>query len=55
VIDEDFCNYCRQATDAQLEHILLFEWKRFAHGDYDSARFVAAERGWRVKNGERTS
>jgi hypothetical protein len=55
VIDEDFCDYCRQCTDSQLEEVLRFEWQRFDHGDYDSARIVAAERGWTVHNGKRLS
>ena len=53
MIDEDFCDYCRKCTDSQLEEVLRFEWSRFGHGDYDSACVVAAERGWRVRNGER--
>jgi hypothetical protein len=54
-IDEDFVGFCRQATDSQLEAILIDEWKRFEHGDYASARLAAAERGWTVRNGERIS
>ena len=52
MIDEDFVQFCRQATDNQLENILRDEYKRYNHGDYDSARIAAAERGWTVKNGE---
>lgn len=55
MIDNDFCTFCRQSSDAQLEEILRLEWARFDHGDYDSARIVAAERGWTVHNGERKS
>ena len=53
--DENFIQFCRQATDSQLENILRDEYKRYQHGDYDSARIAAAERQWRVKNGERIS
>ena len=52
-MDEDFINFCRKSTDAQLENILRDEYKRYRHGDYDNARIAAAERGWTVKNGER--
>ena len=52
-IDEDFVNYCRHATDAQLEAILLKEWKAFEHRDYGSAVVAAGERGWFVKDGTR--
>jgi hypothetical protein len=54
-IDEDFVQYCRQATDTQLENILAKEYARYQHGDYDSARIAAAERGWHVHNGSRIS
>ena len=53
MIDEDFILFCRQATDRQLENILRDEYARHRHGDYDSARVAAAERGWNVTNGER--
>lgn len=52
-MDESFIQYCRQMTDTQLENILMKEWKRYKHGDYDSARIAAAERGWTVEDGER--
>jgi hypothetical protein len=52
-IDQDFANYCRQCTDAQLAEVLRREYGRFRHGDYDSAMVVAGERGWSVVNGER--
>lgn len=55
MIDEDFVQFCRQATDTQLEHILAKEYDRHNHGDYDSARVAAAERGWTVRNGSRIS
>lgn len=50
-IDEDFCDYCRTASDKQLEAILAKEFD--ARRDYNSARLVAAERGWTVTNGKR--
>ena len=53
MIDQDFVQFCRQATDTQLENILLKEFSRYKHGDYDSACLAAAERGWIVKNGKR--
>jgi hypothetical protein len=54
-VDEDVVQYCRQATDTQLENILAKEHARYQHGDYDSACIAAAERGWRVHNGSRVS
>ena len=50
-IDEDFVQYCRQASDSQLRVILLKEWNADGHRDYGSARLAAAERGWRVAAG----
>lgn len=52
-IDEDVVQFCRQASDAQLESILEKEWKAHKHRDYASARLAAAERGWTVRNGKR--
>lgn len=52
-IDEDFVQYCRQCTDAQLKEVLRKEWDAHQHRDYASARVAAAERGWQVENGER--
>jgi hypothetical protein len=54
-IDQDVVQYCRQCTDAQLEEVLRKEWHAALHRDYASARVVAAERGWVVKNGTRIS
>lgn len=51
--DEDFIQFCRQATDRQLESILEKEFNAYKHRDYDSARIAAAERGWQVKDGKR--
>ncbi len=50
-IDNDFVQYCRQATDTQLENILKFEWDSFEHRDYPSAEKAAEERGWTVDKG----
>lgn len=52
-IDEDFVQYCRTLTDAQLEEVLRKEWAAFEHRDYPSAVVAAGERGWYVKDGER--
>ena len=52
-IDDDFVQYCRQATDAQLANILRDEYNAYQHRDYPSARIAAAERGWTVHKGER--
>ena len=54
-MDENFIQFCRQATDTQLENILRKEYTRHKHGDYDNVRIAAAERGWWVKDGERIS
>lgn len=53
--DEDFVQYCRTLTDAQLENVLLKEWQAHDHRDYSSAVVAAGERGWFVKDGERQS
>jgi hypothetical protein len=55
MIDNDVVQYCRQASDTQLENILAKEYARHQHGDYDSARLAAAERGWTVRAGKRVS
>lgn len=52
-IDEDFVQFCRHATDSQLENILMDEWKAHEHRDYASAKEAAKERGWIVSNGKR--
>jgi hypothetical protein len=52
-IDLNFVQFCRQATDAQLEAILLKEWEAFEHRDYASAQQAAEERGWSVQDGQR--
>lgn len=52
-IDNDFVNYCRQCTDAQLEEVLRKEYEAFEHRDYPSAQLAAAERGWTVVKGKR--
>lgn len=52
-IDEDFVQYCRQCTDSQLKEVLKKEFEAYQQRDYPSARIAAAERGWRVKDGER--
>lgn len=54
-IDDNFVQYCRTLTDAQLETVLLQEWQAFDHRDYPSAAIAAGERGWNVKDGERQS
>lgn len=54
-IDNDFVEYCRQCTDAQLVNVLLKEWNAYDHRDYGSACVAAAERGWRVKDGVRVN
>lgn len=51
-LDEDVVDFCRGASDAQLREILRKEWTAHNHRDYPSARVVAAERGWTVKDGE---
>lgn len=52
-IDQDFVQYCRQATDAQLESILMKEWEAYEHRDYASAEKAAEDRGWTVSEGSR--
>jgi hypothetical protein len=52
-IDEDFVQYCRTLTDAQLESVLLKEWEAPEHRDYGSAVVAAAERGWYTVDGKR--
>lgn len=52
-IDKDFVNFCRQATDSQLENILADEYASFGHRDYDSAVRASMERGWVVEAGKR--
>lgn len=52
-IDHDFVQFCRQATDKQLENILAFEYPRDSRGDYESAVKAATERGWAVDRGKR--
>jgi hypothetical protein len=52
-IDPNFVQFCRQATDDQLEAILLKEWQAFEHRDYPSAQQAAEERGWSVQDGQR--
>jgi hypothetical protein len=54
-IDPNFVQFCRQATDDQLEAILLKEWQAFKHRDYASAQQAAEERGWSVQDGQRTN
>jgi hypothetical protein len=53
MIDEDFLMFCRKCTDQQPENVLLKEYSRHKHGDYDTAMIAAAERDWVVKSGER--
>jgi hypothetical protein len=52
-IDQSFVQFCRNATDAQLETILQQEWAAFEHRDYASAEAAATERGWTVQDGQR--
>lgn len=52
-IDKDFVQFCRQATDTQLENILKKEWYAYQHRDYDSAVRASMERGWVVEAGKR--
>jgi hypothetical protein len=52
-INDDFVEFCRNATDRQLENILKKEYEAWQHRDYPSARIAAAERGWRVQDGVR--
>ena len=52
-VNKDFVQFCRQATDAQLESILMKEWQAHEHRDYASAKEAAEERGWQVVKGER--
>lgn len=53
--DQDFVQYCRTLTDAQLVEVLRNEWQAHDHRDYGSAVVAAGERGWFVKDGERQS
>lgn len=53
-IDRDFVEFCRKATDSQLEEIIQREYARQGHGDYLSALIAAAERGWNFVKGKRT-
>lgn len=50
--------FCRNATNTQLENILMREWKGADRdpdrmSDYNEAALEAERRGWTVKNGER--
>ena len=51
--EDDFADFCRNATDSQLENILLKEFKAMRKDDYRSAKMAAAERGWTVRGGRR--
>lgn len=50
-IDEDFVQFCRQATDSQLAEILSKEYAAHHHRDYSSALIAAGERSWLVVGG----
>ena len=52
-IDWDFVNFCRKATDIQLENILLIEHNKVGLNNYREAVLVATGRGWVVTNGVR--
>jgi hypothetical protein len=49
----DFYNFCRQATDEQLEEIAQKEFEAGRQVDYLTAKVVAAERGWTIWRGRR--
>ena len=56
--DEDFLGFCRNATDRQLENILLKEWQASRDDesrlpDYNAAKIEAERRGWTVRKGQR--
>lgn len=55
--DDDFAQFCRNASDDQLQNILRKEWEgqqRDAdrEGCYLAALVIATERGWTVNRGE---
>jgi hypothetical protein len=56
--NEDFRDYCRTLTDAQLENVLWKEWEAGNRDedrllDYQAAKMEAQRRGWDVWRGER--
>jgi len=56
--NENFVLFCRNATNSQLEEILRKEWlasqtDESRAADYYAARYVAGQRGWDVRRGER--
>ena len=52
-VSDSFINFCRQATDSQLETILMKEWDSARAQDYRDAQAEGERRGWRVLRGQR--
>jgi hypothetical protein len=51
--NDSFYGYAKGLTDVQLANVLMKEWEAGRQEDYNAARIVAGERGWRVSEGKR--